>query len=406
VGGPPHEREEDSVKTALVIGGGFAGCAAAHQLQLMGGWDVTVVERAPFLGAGVRTRYYGGHPYTFGPRHFLTPWEHIYAYLNTYVPLRRCQDHQFLTYVEPDQRFYSYPIHADDIREMPEAGKIESELSAINMSALERLTPEAAARMTRKDVRNLNNASLAKDFEEFWIYSIGETLYKKFIDGYSRKMWLIDDNKKIDDFTWSPKGVTVKEGPRAAWDTAISAYPIAHNGYDDFFAIATRDATVHLSTEIERYDIPNRTVWIKGEKQTYDIVVNTISPDLLFDKCFGELPYVGRDLHVIVLPIEFCLPQDVYFLYYAGKEPFTRIVEYKKFTLHKAPTTLITLEIPSTKSKYYPMPFESEKAKAKKYFDLMPESVFSVGRAGSYLYNVDIDDTIRHAMEVAEKLKS
>jgi len=50
------------VKTALVIGGGFAGCAAAHQLQLMGGWDVTVVERAPFLGAGVRTRYYGGHP--------------------------------------------------------------------------------------------------------------------------------------------------------------------------------------------------------------------------------------------------------------------------------------------------------------------------------------------------------
>jgi UDP-galactopyranose mutase len=104
------------MKTALVIGGGFAGCAAAHQLQLMGGWDVTLVERAPFLGAGVRTRYYGGHPYTFGPRHFLTPWEHIYQFLNTYVPLRRCQDHQFLTYVEPDERFYSYPIHADDIR--------------------------------------------------------------------------------------------------------------------------------------------------------------------------------------------------------------------------------------------------------------------------------------------------
>jgi hypothetical protein len=32
--------------------------------------------------------------------------------------------------------------------------------------------------------------------------------------------------------------------------------------------------------------------------------------------------------------------------------------------------------------------------------------VFSVGRAGSYLYNVDIDDTIRHAMEVRDQLKS
>jgi UDP-galactopyranose mutase len=37
---------------------------------------------------------------------------------------------------------------------------------------------------------------------------------------------------------------------------------------------------------------------------------------------------------------------------------------------------------------------------------MMPDGVFSVGRAGSYLYNVDIDDTIRHAMEVRDKLKS
>ena len=394
------------MKTALVIGGGFAGCAATHQLSLMGGWDVTVVERAPFLGAGVRTRYYGGHPYTFGPRHFLTPWEPIYHYLNTYVPLRRCQDHQFLTYVEPDERFYSYPIHADDIREMPEAKQITEELSAINTAALARLTPEQLSKMTRSETRNLNNASLAKNFEEFWIYSIGQTLYGKFVDQYSRKMWMLDDNKLIDDFTWSPKGVTVKEGPRAAWDTAISAYPIAHNGYDDYFTIATAGAKVHLGTEIERYDIPKRTVWIKGEKLTFDIIVNTVSPDLLFEKCHGELPYIGRDLHAIVLPIEFALPPDVYFVYYAGGEKFTRVTEYKKFTLHKAPTTLVTLEIPSKQSKYYPLPIESEKARAKKYFDMMPDGVFSVGRAGSYLYNVDIDDTIRHAMEVRDKLKS
>jgi UDP-galactopyranose mutase len=322
------------------------------------------------------------------------------------VPLRRCQDHQFLTYVEPDERFYSYPIHADDIREMPEAKQIAAELSAINMSALARLTPEQLSKMTRGETRNLNNASLAKNFEEFWIYSIGQTLYGKFVDQYSRKMWMLDDNKLIDDFTWSPKGVTVKEGPRAAWDTAISAYPIAHNGYDDYFSIATADAKVHLGTEIERYDIPKRTVWIKGEKLTFDIIVNTVSPDLLFEKCHGELPYIGRDLHAIVLPIEFALPPDVYFVYYAGAEKFTRVTEYKKFTLHKAPTTLVTLEIPTKQSKYYPLPIESEKAKAKKYFDMMPDGVFSVGRAGSYLYNVDIDDTIRHAMEVRDKLKS
>lgn len=394
------------MKTALIIGGGFAGCAAAHQLALLGGWDVMLVEAAPFLGAGVKTRYYGGHPYTFGPRHFLTPKEHIFAYLNTYVPMRRCADHQFLTYVEQDSEFYTYPIHKDDLPRMPEHKQIQSELNAINMAALAKLTKEELAKLPPSELVRLNRASEAKDFEEFWIYSIGKTLYEKFVDGYSRKMWLIDSNKRIDDFTWSPKGVTIKEGDRAAWDTAISAYPIAFNGYDDYFAIATQHAKVLLSTTIEKFDIPRKTVVIKGQKKTFDIIINTISPDLLFEKCHGELPYVGRDLYPIVLPTEYVFPKGVYFCYYAGAEQFTRIVEYKKFTLHKAPTTLITLEVPSRTSRYYPMPFESEKRKAQKYFAEMPDGVFSIGRAGSYLYNVDIDDTIDHAMTVAAKLKA
>ncbi len=370
------------MKTALVIGGGFAGCASAHQLSLMGGWDVTLVEANPFLGAGVRTMWHGGHPHTFGPRHFLTPFPHVYEYLNKYVPLRRCPDHEFLTYIEGDGAFYHYPIHRDDIPTMPESKQIQSELS------------------------ELTGAVAAKNFEEYWIQSVGRTLYEKFVDGYSTKMWRIEDNKQIDDFAWSPKGVTIKEGPRAAWDTAMSAYPIAPNGYDDFFDIAARDATVHLGTRIEAYDIPNKEVVIGGERRRFDIIVSTISPDILFDYSHGELPYVGREFHPIVLPTEFAFPEHVYFCYYAGKERFTRIVEYKKFTKHKAPTTLLGLEIPSAVNKLYPMPFESEKAKAQKYFAEMPDDVFSIGRAGSYLYNVDIDDTIDHAMKVAEALRS
>jgi UDP-galactopyranose mutase len=222
---------------------------------------------------------------------------------------------------------------------------------------------------------------------------------------YSKKMWIIDDNKKIDDFTWSPKGVTIKDGQRAAWDTAISAYPVAFNGYDDYFKIATAKANVLLNTKISHFDIQKKTIVINGQKKTYDIIVNTISPDHLFESCFGELQYVGRDLIPLILPVEYALPKNVYFIYYAGAEKHTRVTEYKKFTLHKAQTTLLTIEIPSLNSKYNPMPCESEKAKAKKYLDLMPDGVFSIGRAGSYLYNVDIDDTIDHAMKVIQKLK-
>jgi UDP-galactopyranose mutase len=370
------------MKTALVIGGGFSGCAAAHQLSLLGGWDVTLVEANPFLGAGVRTMWYGGHPHTYGPRHFLTPHPHIFEYLNALVPMRRCADHEFLTYVERDQSFYHYPIHRDDVKRMPDREGIERELSEVR------------------------GAAEARNFEEFWTFSIGRTLYEKFIDSYSKKMWMIDDNRRIDDFTWSPKGVTIKEGPRACWDSAISAYPIAPDGYDAYFDIATADARVLTSTRIERYDIPRKTVVIEGQKRSFDVIVNTISPDLLFGQCYGELPYVGRDFHRIVLPVEFAFPPNVYFCYYAGPEAFTRIVEYKKFTHHKASTTLVGIEIPSRNNKLYPMPFEAEKAVAKKYFDEMPEGVFSIGRAGAYLYNVDIDDTIDHAMKVAEALRA
>ena len=90
----------------LIIGGGFAGCAAAHQLSLLKKkYNVTLVERSSFLGAGNKTQYFGGHPYTFGPRHFLTQDEEVFEFLNSYLPIRRCPEHEFITYVSKDSNF-------------------------------------------------------------------------------------------------------------------------------------------------------------------------------------------------------------------------------------------------------------------------------------------------------------
>ena len=369
------------MKKALIIGGGAAGCSAAHQLTLMGGWDVLLVEAAPFLGAGVRTQWFGGHPYTFGPRHFLTQNRKVYDYMNAICPLRSCADHQFLTYVERDNAFYNYPIHEDDIARMPDRDKI------------------AAERKAAVGVAN------AKNLEEYWIGSAGRTLYEKYIDKYNKKMWLVEDNRRIDTFNWSPKGVAIKSGPRAAWDEALSAYPYAPDGYNRFFDVTTVGIQVLLSTTIERYDIAKRTVWIKGEKKTFDLIVNTISPDLLFERCYGELKFIGRDFHTVVFPTEHVFPEHVYFLYYANNEKFTRMVEYKKFTHHKSPTSLVGLEIPSMNGKHYPLPFKSEQALARKYFELMPQHVYSTGRAGSYRYGLDIDDCIEQAMIMAQQIK-
>jgi UDP-galactopyranose mutase len=366
----------------LIIGGGFAGCATADFFAEHDDCDVTLIEKCSQLGAGVRTLFYGGHPYTFGPRHFLTKESWIYDYLSKKIPMRLCSEHEFVTFVEEDSRFYSYPIHEDDVALMPESTEIYRQLKKCSLSNF-------------ADITNL---------EEYWINSVGEILYNKFIKKYSHKMWLIEDNKLIDDFGWSPKGTALKSGPRAAWDTAISGYPIAMNGYNDYFDISTRSANVLLNTEIDSFDIPSKSVFFNGKLHKYDVIVNTISPDLLFKHCYGELPYIGRDLMKIILPVEFALPENVFFSYYAGDESYTRVCEYKKFSKYKSPSTLITIETPSRNGKYYPMPFKSEYQRADRYFDLMPDNVFSIGRAGSYRYQVDIDDCISQAKQVVDKV--
>ena len=69
-------------KKVLIIGGGPAGCSAAHLIHDLDKYDVDLVESTNVLGAGVRTQYFGGHPYTFGPRHFLTQNQKVFDYIN------------------------------------------------------------------------------------------------------------------------------------------------------------------------------------------------------------------------------------------------------------------------------------------------------------------------------------
>ena len=360
---------------ALIIGGGFAGCIATEML-VEKGHDVTLIERAPFLGGGCRTLWYGGHPYTLGPRHFLTRNEKTFEFLNRSCPMRRYDEgHEFLTYIARDEAFYHFPIHRDEIDDMPDRDQILSELEVVP-------GPEGALNL-----------------EEYWVFSVGPTLYDKFVDGYSRKMWNIDSNTEITDFGFTPKGVALKTGKKAAWTEAISGFPLAANGYDDYFTIATRAARVHLSTEIEEFDTENLRVQVDGEWHAFDLIVSTISPEILLKNAFGPLRWMGRDFLKLVLPVESVFPEDVYFLYYANGEPFTRIVEYKKFYHYDAPTTLLGIEVPSTKNKLYPYPVKADQARHQQYIEALPETVFSIGRNGSYRY-LDVGLTIEQCFDV------
>lgn len=370
------------MKRAVIIGAGFAGCTPALLLKQQG-WSVTVIDKAGFVGGGVRTFFHGGHPYTYGPRHFLSPYPEAYEFLTRYVPMRPIKKINY-TFIEGDQAFYTYPIHTDDIDKMPEAAKIRRELSAL---------PEEAA---------------AHNFEEFWTQRVGSTLYDKYVKHYNRKAWRLDSNTQMDfGFEATVKRKPLESGDRYEYRDWYNCYPIPEDGYNGYFDIALEGCEVLLNTTITGYDLQRPAVQLSdGRRLEADILISTVSPDELMEHQFGELKYVGRDFLKVVLPVEFAFPPEVYFVYYPNaNETQTRAVEYKKFTQHQSPHTLIGIEIPSMNNKLYPTMIQSEVDKAQRYLDALPDHVFSVGRMGTYRY-VDIDDIILQSLKLMERIES
>ena len=196
------------MKKILIIGGGFAGCSSAEILSKLPNTKITLIEKSKTLGAGVRTYFNGGHPFTFGPRHFLTTKKEAYNYLKKFLKLRNVNYHQFISYVRQDDNFYNYPLNTKDLERMPDKKKIKNE------------------------IKLAKNVAQSKNLEEFWIRSVGKTLFNKTIKEYNKKMWQVNSCKEIDSFKWSPKGYTIKKGSQAAFDDRISMYPTEKDGYN------------------------------------------------------------------------------------------------------------------------------------------------------------------------------
>jgi UDP-galactopyranose mutase len=367
------------MKKAVIIGAGFSGLTLAMLLREKG-WTATVIDKDRFIGGGVRTFFHGGHPYTYGPRHFLSPYKEAFDFLNNIVPLRHIKKINY-TFIEPDQTFYTYPIHEDDIPKMPDGDKIKKEIAAL---------PEE---------------SETSNFEEFWIQRVGETLYGKYIKEYNRKAWQLETNRHMDvGFEATVKRKPLESGDRYEYKDWYNCYPIAHDGYNRYFDVAAEGCEVVLDADITGFDLEKCTAYVGDRKFSGDILISTISPDTLMSNQYGELKYVGREFHKIVLPVESILPEDVYFVYYPNaNEAQTRVVEYKKFTLHKSPWTLLGLEIPSLKNKLYPTMIKAEVEKAQRYIKALPKNVYSLGRMGIYKY-IDIDDIIMQSLQFVKEL--
>ena len=363
----------------LVLGAGVAGCTTAYLLARKG-YLVTILEGGHEPGGGVRTRWYGGHPYTFGPRVFFSKDDEIISLLTSLTKIRPFYTRSW-TYVSEDGQLYHYPLFLDDLSKMPDWNKISQQLDE------------------RKGKTPRTN-----NFENYWLDAIGPNLYQKFIDQYSKKMWGIESNRSLTaNFDWVNRGTPIRKDDTRLYGDQFQGYPEAPDGFNGFFSRALEDIDCVFDCQILSFDPDRRVVTTTKGDFHGEVIVNTVHVDLLFGGVHGNLQFCGRQFLKVMLPIKQAFPDDVTWIHYSGSEAFTRVTEFKKITNHKAADTMLGIEIPTDANRYYPVQSEVELDRFKKYKALFPKDFYSIGRMGSFRYK-GIPDAIRDALDVTQKI--
>jgi UDP-galactopyranose mutase len=345
-------------KKILVLGGGVAGSSMAYYLTEKG-YDVTVVEKNSRVGGLARTCYYSGHPYEFGPHIWFWPGGKEDPINNTIVKLTGDQlfyiDRRLFTYVESDRRKYRYPVHYDDIDQMPERDTILRELGRNRDSAL---------KLIQDQLPELGQCT----FSDYFTAAIGRTLYEKFMANYTWKMWNIPGDELQTSMVWADRfhHAYTKTGEKSA--------PRGLTGYDP---IKFEDHTLGKGIRFQVYPkggwnevwnamvarsqvVRDRVVGIRDEHKKPHVLMasgekfyfadyHTVFCSIDIDDLWGEdtLPYTGRMMIPLLIPgLEGAFPGGAESLHYSSCEFQTRVTEMKVITRHESPDTLILIEVP------------------------------------------------------------
>jgi UDP-galactopyranose mutase len=345
-------------KKILVLGGGVAGSSMAYYLTERG-YDVTVVEKHDKVGGLARTCYYSGHPYEFGPHIWFWPGGEEDPINATIVKLTNGElfriDRRLFTYVEADGRKYRYPVHYQDIDQMPERERIHQEVRAHRNEQL---------KLVEQELPELGHCK----FADYFTAAIGPTLYNKFMANYTWKMWNIPGDELETSMVWADRfrhaytkesGQSQKRGlggydPMKFEDHTLGkgigfqVYP--KGGWNEVWNAMVARSTVVRDRIVGIRDEDGRPhVLTAGGEKFYFAEYHTVFCSIDIDELWGEntLPYTGRMMIPLLVPgLKHAFPEGAESLHYSSCEFQTRVTEMKVITRHDSPDTLILIEVP------------------------------------------------------------
>jgi UDP-galactopyranose mutase len=341
------------MKKILILGGGVAGSSAAYFLGQKG-FDITLVEKNNEVGGLARTMTYSGHPYEFGPHvwfwpggpenevnkvvHDLTNGELFYI------------ERKLLSFIEEDNKAYRYPLHFEDIKKMDNKEQILSEIKTFRDENL---------KLKDDEMPKIGECS----FEDYFQSAVGKTLYNKFMNNYSEKMWNIPGDKLETRMVWADRFLhaysNVEQGGMKGYDPLkfethtlgkgikFQVYP--KKGWNAVWDEMVKDAKIKKLNIDKIIDEDNPYISTnEGEEfyfSDYEYVINTLDIDELWGE--DQLPYTGRMMIPLVLPeLGSAFPNETESVHYSSAEFVTRVTEMKVITQHKSKDTLLLIEVP------------------------------------------------------------
>ena len=360
----------------LIVGSGLYGAVCAHELTKRG-FRCLVVEKRSHVGGNVYTEEIEGiNVHKYGAHIFHTSDKKIWDYINGFA--------EFNNYINSPVARYR-----NELYNLP-----------FNMNTFTKLWPDV---FTPEDAKRRIDEEKKKGFcekpsnlKEQAISLIGETIYKKLIEGYTEKQW----GKKCEEL---PAFIIKRLPVRFTFDNnyfndRYQGIPIG--GYTPIIEKMLEGAEVR--TDCDYFDC----------KEALDAlaerIIYTGPIDRYFNFAFGALEYRSVRFETEVLDME-SYQGNAVVNYTEAAVPYTRIIEHKHFEFGTQKKTVISREYSSEwvlgEEPYYPVNDAKNTLLYEKYKTLADaeKRVVFGGRLGAYKY-YDMHVVIAEALKTVAAL--
>ena len=357
----------------LIVGAGLFGAVFAHEATKRGK-TCLVIDKRDHIGGNIYTEDVEGiQVHRYGAHIFHTSNKKIWDYVNEFAEFNH---------------FVNSPIaiYKDELYNLP-----------FNMNTFHQLwgvrTPAEAQAKINEQISRMQ-ITHPKNLEEQALALVGQDVYEKLIEGYTRKQW----GRECKDL---PSFIIKRLPLRYTYDNNYFKDPyqgIPKGGYTRIIKKLLEGVQVILNTDF----FENRAeLTAQADKVLYTGMI-----DAYYDFCYGELDYRSLRFETEVLDMENYQGNAV--VNYTDYEiPYTRIIEHKHFEFGKQPKTVITREYSAEwkpgAEPYYPVndPRNDELFSKYEQRALEEENVLFGGRLGMYRY-MDMDKVIEEALNMVE----